>query len=143
MQKRALFKYSICTILLTSLLSCDPSDGKLIFVNTSNDTIFYSVAYCSDSVTTYPIIHYNWKGSDTSYSDYLLPKKEQHIVFLMDRWERMINSCKDSTLTVFFFSKDLIKNAGKDSIMRYQLYTEKKKLKVKELEKLNWRVTYP
>lgn len=61
----------------------------------------------------------------------------------MDTWEYVINEkCKDSTLRVFFFSNDLIKDAGKDSIMKYQLYSQKFKLKVKDLEELNWRVVY-
>lgn len=128
-------------IMMLSVAGCDPHDGKLTLVNNSNDTIYYDVAYCRDSIISYPLVQKNGKD-DYLFSNILEPQSEQHIP-VMDTWEYFINErCEDSTLRVFFFSENLIKTASKDSVMKYQLYSQKLKLKVTDLEKLNWKVVY-
>lgn len=122
-------------------MGCDPYDGKLTLVNSSNDTIYYNVAYCTDSILSYPIGQKDGKD-DSMFSNIIRPKDEQHIP-VMDTWEFLINEkCKDSTLRIFFFSKDLIRTTGKDSIMKNQLFSKRERLRVKDLEKLNWKVVY-
>ena len=136
--KKQIFFFS--TLLF--ILGCDPHDGKLTLINNSTDTIYYTIAYGRDSILNYPIVEKNGE-EDFLYSNYLSPKEEIHIP-VMDTWEYYINEkCKDSTLRVFFFNKDLIKTAGKDSIMKHHLYSKREKLKLKDLEKLKWRITYP
>lgn len=131
-----------CLTIMLFIVGCDPHDGKLIIVNITNDTIFYSFSYDNDSISSYPI---NQKEGKDNYGDsYIVQPKSENHEPVMDTWEYFINEkCKDSTLRVFFFSKDLIKTAGKDSIMKCQLYSKKEKLKVRDLKKSNWRVTYP
>ena len=59
------------------------------------------------------------------------------------RWERYINQdCKDSTLRIFIFDKKLLVSVPPDSLVLNQLYSKKLSYKVKDLEKLNWRVEY-
>jgi hypothetical protein len=141
MGKKNFIKYSVGFIILTFLLGCDPADGKLTLVNSSEDTVYYSVELCEDSIRSFPITYKEGK-IDTLFSNILLKGEKQGIP-VMDTWEETINGkCKDSTLRIFFFSKDLIQSAGEDSIMKHQLYSKRKKLKVKDLEKLNWRVVY-
>lgn len=138
MKTTIIFLFIITTLFV---VGCDPHDGKLTIVNNTEDTIFYSFSYDNDSISSYPI---NQKDGKDNYEDanIIQPKSENHEP-IMDTWEDFINtSCKDSALRVFFFSKDLIKTAGKDSIMKYQLSSQKLKLKVKDLEKLNWRIVY-
>lgn len=138
--KSATIIFCIAIMLFTS--GCDPHDGKLTIVNISDDIIFYSLSYDNDSISSYPI---NQKNGKDNYEDsYIIqPNSETHEP-VMDTWEYFIDTkCKDSTLRIFFFSKELIETAGKDSIMYHQLFSKRKKLKVKDLEKLNWRVTYP
>jgi hypothetical protein len=124
------------------IAGCDPHDGKLTIVNTSDDTIFYSFSYNNDSISSYPI---NQKDGKDNYEDsYIVQPKSENHELVMDTWENFINKeLKDSTLIIFFFSKDLIRTAGKDSIMRNQLYSKRERVKVKDLESLDWRVTYP
>lgn len=128
-------------IFILCLVGCDRGDGKLTLINNSTDTIYFDSPYCGDSILSYPIYIKNGK-IDTLYSNMILPKQEHHSI-VMDSWEYFINTrCKDSTIRVIFFNNTLIKTAGKDSIMKYQLYSKKFKLKVKDLEKLNWEVEY-
>lgn len=139
---RKLIKYGMCFFTSTFLYSCDPGDGKLILINNSDNTVYYSVELCEDSIKVFPIT-YKEDRIDTLFSSMIEPKEEQPVAAAMNKWEYFINKCKDSTLRIFFFSEDLIKTAGKDSILRNQLYSKKEKLKVKDLEKLDWRVIYP
>lgn len=131
-----------CITIMLYTAGCDPHDSKLTIVNNTNDTLFYSFSYDSDSISSYPI---NQKDGKDNYEDsYIVQPKSENHEPVMDTWEYFINEkCKDSTLRIFFFSKELIRTAGKDSIMRNQLYSKRERLKVKDLEKLNWKVTYP
>jgi hypothetical protein len=127
-------------IIIVFIEGCDPKDGKLTLVNTTNDTIFYSLTYDDDDFS-YPIVQKDGKDN-YQFSDIIEPNNENH-QGVMDTWEYFIdNKSKDSTLRVFFFSKNLIKTAGKDSIMKNQLYSKKINLKVEDLKRLNWRVVY-
>jgi hypothetical protein len=138
--KSATIIFCIAIMLFTA--GCDPHDGKLTIVNSTDDTIFYSLSYDNDSILFYPINQKNGKDN-YKYSDIIQPNSETHEL-VMDTWEYFINTkCKDSTLRIFFFSKELIETAGKDSIMNHQLFSKREKVKVKDLEKLNWRVTFP
>lgn len=135
-------KYYVFTfVILIIVMGCDQYDGKLTLVNNSNDTIYYSLSFDNNSISSFPI---NQKEGKDNYEEanVILPKSEIHET-TMDTWEEFINTrFKDSTLLVFFFTDQLIKVAGRDSIMRNQLYSKKVTLKVKDLEKLNWRVIY-
>ena len=130
-----------CIAIMLFIVGCDPHDGKLTIANNTDDTIFYSFSYDSDSISSYPI---HQKDEKDNYDDsYIVKPKSENHELVMDTWEYFINTkCKDSTLKIFFFSKKLIRKAGKDSIMRKQLYSKRERLKVKDLEKLNWRVVY-
>lgn len=139
---KELTKYSAIYFILFLLYSCDPGDGKLILINNSDNSVYYSVELCEDSIRVFPITYKEGK-IDTLFSNIIEAKEEKQVVAPMDKWEYFINECKDSTLRIFFFSKELIRTAGKDSIMKHQIYSKRERLKVKDLEKLNWRVTYP
>ncbi len=131
-----------CIFIALFIAGCDPHDGKLTLVNNTNDTVYYSVAYSSDSIESYPIFEEDGKVNYL-FSNILKPNDEHHIP-VMDTWEYFINTkCKDSAIRVFFFRNDLIKSASKNSIMNSQLYSKLEKLMVKDLIKLKWRINYP
>ncbi|MFC0182980.1 hypothetical protein SAMN04515674_108184 [Pseudarcicella hirudinis] len=138
-------KYKMKNLIIIFILSflmftigCEHQDGKLTLVNNSVDTIYYEVA---DSIIFYPIVEE--KGEiNYLFSNIIKPKEERNLL-ITDTWEYFINErCKDSTLTVFFFTNNLIRTVGKDSIMKYRLYSKRERLKVKDLEKSNWKVFY-
>jgi hypothetical protein len=138
-------KFSRLLIVIIAVLfiaGCDPHDGKLTLVNNTDDTLFYSFSCDNDSISSYPI---NQKDGKDNYADsYIIQPKSENHEPVMGTWEYFVNKkCKDSSLRIFFFSKDLIRTAGKDSIMKYQLCSKRERLKVKELEKLHWRIAYP
>ncbi len=134
-------KYYLSIIVFSIVIEgCDFQDGKLNLVNKSKDTIFYIFSFGSDSIHEFPLRIYN-KTFDYSNSFMIKPLDSQFCL-AMDPWENIINKSKDRNLRVFFFKLDLIKTAGKDSILNNQLYTKKEKLSVEDLEKLNWRVVY-
>jgi hypothetical protein len=129
-------------VLIFSMLimfSCDSSDDKLILINQSNDTIYYSLTN-KDSMV-YPFYYRN----NTLYINKLreiLPKKKIKKHTSSKKWEDKINRAKDSTITIYFFSKKMIPLIYKDSMFLKQYYTKRYKLNVKDLEKMNWEVTY-
>jgi hypothetical protein len=119
---------------------CDFQDGKLNLINKSKDTIFYIFSFGSDSIDEFPLRISN-KKYDYGNSFMIKPLDSQFCL-AMDPWENIINKSNDRKLRVFFFKKDLINTAGKDSILNKQLYTKKEKLSVEDLDNLNWRVVY-
>lgn len=135
------FLFAGCFLVCIGLTECESRDGKLTLVNTTTDTGFFSFSYHNDSSFSYPI---NTDKGKINYreSDVLFPKSEKPQI-VMDTWEYFINKkCKDSTLIIFFIPKKLMDSVGKDSLMKYHLFSKSKKLKVKDLEELNWRVLF-
>ena len=140
--KKAVVLYILIFISIW-LTSCDQLDRKLQLFNNSKDTVYFV-------------------ENDTNYIyklPYQINRDSANLKFHLDRyirpfslvpigvignWEESINNSQDSSIYIFFFSKELIKKNSKDSsIVKKQLYSKKVKLKVKDLEKLNWKVTYP
>lgn len=126
--------------------SCDIYDGKLILYNNSNETIYYVVNEFDvgfDSFEYYPLVYKNGK-LDTLYSNIILPAEKQHHVSVgYETWEELMRTQTiDTSINIFFFSEKLIKSVSSDSLLRYQLYTKKMKLKLSDLQKLKWEVKY-
>ena len=60
-----------------------------------------------------------------------------------NEWEKQVNEVyKDSILTVFIFNQEVLKKTPSDSLILKQIYTKKFSYKVKDLEKVNWRIEY-
>jgi hypothetical protein len=130
------------SLLLFLSINCDPMDGKLAIANESKDTIFITLS-ADGIIKENPI---KFANGDTLWSHirYTLPGKEDHpLSFGSNSWENTINKkYKDSTLTVFIFDKKLLKTVTEDSLLKHQLCSKKFSFKVKDLEKLKWRVEY-
>ena len=132
-------KFIFILIFLT-LSGCDPHDAKLTLFNSSNDTIFFKLSFDNENFT-YPIRMLNGK-INYELSSYIPPNFKAGQPN-MSRWENFINeNCKDSSISILFFSKDFIQNVGEDSIMKYKLSSQRFKLKVQDLKRQNWQVTY-
>ena len=129
-------------LLLISLgiHACDNYDAKLTIVNNTSDTIFYRISF-DNANFIYPIFIENGR-INFQRTSYVLPDSINREPSLT-KWESLINKeGKDSCITIFFFNKDLINYAGKDSIMKYKLFSQRFKFNIGDLEKLNWRVVY-
>ena len=117
-------------------------DDRLTILNESKDTVFVVISH-DGSLEEYPI---KFNNGDTlwDHTRYIIPGGEDHpLSFGPNSWENMINKrYRDSTLTVFIFDKKLLKTVPQDSLVLKQVYSKKYSYKVKDLEKLNWRIEY-
>ncbi len=137
-------KQYLLILVFIFLLGCDPTDDRLTIVNESNDDVFYSLSI-NDTVTNNPVRILDSKDTIWRESNIILTNTFiRHSLIGPNEWEYFINrNCEDSTLRVFIFKKEFILNTSWDSIVAKQTYSKKYKLTVKDLDKLNWRVTYP
>jgi hypothetical protein len=129
--------------VLFTLTYCDPVQELEIF-NKSRDTVFFELSH-NPLLEVYPIQKEN--DGDTLWAKMNVSMPNQSIKLPLigkNGWRNFINKrCIDGTLTIFFFDDDLLKNVPKDSLLVNQLYTKKYHYKVRDLEKLHWRINYP
>jgi hypothetical protein len=127
---------------MTFILGCDPTDDRLKILNSTNREIFYSIAK-SDSFAKSPlfIVH---KDTVWESCNIVLPNSTfNHALIGPNEWEYFINrDCEDSTLRVFFFTKELIIKSSWDSLVRNQVYSKKITATVNELNYLDWKIMY-
>lgn len=126
--------------LYITIIGCDHWDLKLTLLNRSPDIIFYDISF-DGSFNKHPIM---FSEGDTLWTHIysLLPKDSTKAASVEGMsWEKTIYAqCRDSILTIFIFDINLLKNVTPDSLVKNQIYTKKFSYKVKELEKLNWRI---
>ena len=128
--------------LLYTLLCCDPVQ-ELEIVNESNDTIFFELSH-NRRLEVSPIQKKNEHDTLWAKMNFALPNQNVKLPLIgKNGWNNFINKrCLDSTLTIFFFDDELLKNVSQDSLLQHQLYTKKSRFKVTDLEKLHWRIKY-
>lgn len=123
----------------------DTFDMKLRIVNKTSGTIFVDLSQSSKSFKSHPVVIDSIKRDTLwNYIRWVSPLDSlSNQPPSGGSWESYINKkCEDSTLTVFIFDKALLKSVKPDSLVAKQLYSKKFTYKVKDLEKLNWRVEY-
>ncbi len=131
---------SYLTIILL-FINCDRHDTKLVLSNKTNDTIYFNIMHSDDRLEWSPLVKKNGK-IDITMSQFIRPKEIKSRA-IMGKWEYLINDeCKDSAIRIYFFKKELVENVPKDSFLSRQAYSKKFKLKVKDLERMKWRVVY-
>lgn len=141
-------KYLFFIILLTfSILSCDQVDDRLKISNKSSRTIFYKIS--KDTTINISMCHINY-NHDTIWTknlvNFIEPESAQNesILGIGNAWKKFIEkSFPDSTLHLFIIDKEMLMNLNanerinsNDVLYRYDLH-------VKELEKMNWEITFP
>lgn len=129
--------------LLLTLVCCDPVQ-ELEIVNEANDTLFFELSH-NRRLEVFPI--QKEKNGDTLWSkmNFVFPKQNIKLPLIgKNGWNNFINKrCLDSTLTIFFFDEELLKEVSGDSLLEHQIYTKKSAYKVRDLEQLHWRIKYP
>jgi hypothetical protein len=127
------------------LVGCvvDTFDTKLIVFNKTPETVFVELSKFK-SFESHPVPIDTIKGDTLwNYMRWIPPMDSLNSQPPFGSWERYINEdCIDSTLTVFIFNRELLKSAPRDSLIAKQLYTKRYSYKVKDLERLNWRIEY-
>jgi len=144
MRKIILKLYIIAIPAFLAQCVMDTFDTKMTIINKTGETIF--IALSKDGQFKNSPISYDSIRKDTIWDNMRwTPSMDSsiHIPPSLGNWENYINEkSQDSTLTVFIFDKELLKNAAPDSLVKHQLYTKKYTYKVKDLDKLNWRIEY-
>ncbi|MBL4709505.1 MAG: hypothetical protein JKY48_13805 [Flavobacteriales bacterium] len=133
---------ALILLIIVSLVSCDQFDDKLKIVNNSKDLIYY--------IKTDTLVFKNnpvkLRNKDTLWDHmrYVKPFEEKSIISLgKNSWESLINKeLNDSSIVLYFFSDSLLKTISFDTIRKYQIHSGVKKLKVNDLEKINWKIIY-
>ena len=142
-RRLAILAFVVMTFLLYRCV-VDTFDMKLRIVNQTSETIFVDFSK-DESFNAHPVSIDTIKG-DTLWN-YMrwVPSLDslENIPPSLGSWESFINKkCQDSTLTIFIFDIELLKSIPPDSLVTRQLYSKKFTYKVKDLDKLNWRVEY-
>ena len=135
-------KSTLIFILALALISCD-SVQEIVIQNQSNDTIFFELSH-NYKLEIFPI--QKESNGDTLWTqmNVVFPNENVKLPLIgTNGWRNFINKkCIDSTLTIFFFDKELLETVSKDSLLTDQLYTQKLAYTVRDLEKLNWLIKY-
>ena len=129
------------TIIMLINSGCDPGDNKLTLINNSEDTIYYLTSG-NDSINYYPIFLLENGNIDWHHSNYIPPGSEKHLGTL-GKWEVKVEKSENKILRVFIFSSALIKGINRDSLLHKQSYSKIFRLNLDDLEKMDWRLTYP
>jgi hypothetical protein len=141
--------FIIYCILLLSLTSCfyDPpptGDTRLKLENESREDV-YCYPSLDDSINYMPIVLENKKvvPQEFLFDVIEIPKSKIISIKGVSVWEHYINeNSKDSTIRLFIFSKAEVEKLGWNYIIRKEKYLKKYRLKVNDLNKMNWLVRY-
>ena len=137
-------RFSLLITLCLLAAGCDFYDTRLTIVNNTSSTIFFELPK-GGHFKKYPIVIDRIKRDTLWHYMHFVPPKDSTKILLVGRneWEKQVNEAyKDSILTVFIFSQEILKSTPADSLILKQLYTKKFSYKVKDLMKINWRIEY-
>jgi len=131
-----------CPLFLIGCVA-DTFDRKLKIVNNTRGTIFVNISK-NRAFKSHPIATDLVKGDTLwNYMRWISPLDSLNSQPPFGKWESYIDKkCEDSTLSIFIFENELLKSVAKETLVSKQLYSKKFSYKVKDLEKLNWRVEY-
>lgn len=138
---------NLIILFLFAFIGCDPYDNRLKIINNSSETIFVELSEDeSFSYSKSPIVIDSLtKDTLWHYMQFVSPMDSLRIPQLGKKsWEKNINKYyKDSILTVFIFDSKLLREKPFEVIASEKLYSKKFRYKVKDLEKINWRLIFP
>lgn len=127
-------------IFFQLLSSCHYQHQELKIINNSNEVVYYETYFHKD-LDKYDV--YN-KYQKVYYLDNDLVLNSRDSIRSVNRsaWSYDIETIsKDSTLTVAFFNRDTVRKMGWDKMILLKKY-KKVTYSVKQLDSLNWTITY-
>jgi hypothetical protein len=128
------------SLSLMLLFGCDMADYRFRIQNKTAKTIYYRKQ--RDTVLTPSL---NDKMYGYRHSDYAIrPDTIMNIgmVGSTDLWLRYVRSSRDSTMSLFIFSKDTLEKYHPDTICKYKMYLKRYDLKEKDLDSMKWKVVF-
>ena len=124
-------------------ISCDFGDKKLMILNNTNDTIFFSVSRDTVIKKYDKPLYYIDPNNKYINENCLMPNENERCSMINTRWEDFINNeIPDKKLKIIFMTKKLLDNVKCEDVVKNQYYSRRLEFTVEELKKLNWKVVY-
>jgi hypothetical protein len=128
--------------IMTTLLSCEYLDNRIIITNNNNEDIHYFLfnkdslknLYEEDTISN--LFYY------TNYIDSLSPqeKKNESRLGAKNEWEKIVLHGDSQKLFVFIFNIDTIKKYDWKTIVTNEKYQNRLSFSLKELQSSNWNI---
>ncbi len=112
-----------------------------------SDSAIYIYYTCSDSIKSLPELRLfeNFKKDGRDYlisPNYRINAYTYGTIPAFGNREKFIDTCKNKTLKIFFIKEITMRKKPWREITQEQAYIKKMELTYKDLEKLNWIITY-
>ncbi len=141
-----MYKFLIHIIFFSLIIiSCDPGDGRLVFINSSNDTICFIISPKNKIIGRNPIMFDSIKNQILlKESNIILPNTSlKNYKIGKNSWERfIIQECEGKILRVYFFKKSLLDKNNWEVIKEKQLFDKKVEFTLPKLESSQWIINY-
>ena len=144
-------KKFLILLFLFIFYSCDKLDTQELLVKNSSDKIIFSILSKNDNMNEAGFYYEYQNGFDeTKRGDYDAPfifeeiKKGQTIEN-HDRprfWINYFKELEDKKARLFIVQKDSVDKYGWKEIFKKNIYNKKYYLTMKQLDSLNWTITY-
>lgn len=126
--------YSLISFVL--LISCigHKTDGRYITThNNSTNSIycFYTKKELNSLIDSIPNM-----GKES------LPKEDVISIIVLPFWEEYIKTCDNQKLRYYIIKKDSVDKYGWKEIFKKNIYNKKYLFTIKDLDSLNWSITY-
>ena len=127
--------FQILTVILI-VSSCDYYDSRLTITNLTDNQICFDY----DLDTILDVLSQNQKIYFVNNS--LAPNETRPITLpgSTDMWLRELNQSKDTTLSLFIFDYKTVLNSDWDSLRKNNGYIQRLDFKLKDLEKIDWKI---
>lgn len=127
--------FQILTVILI-VSSCDYYDSRLTITNLTDNQICFD--YDIDTILDIPS-----QNQKIYFVNNSLSPNETRAITLpgsTDMWIRKLNQSKDTTLSFFIFDYKTVLNSDWDSLRKNNGYIQRLDFKLKDLEKIDWKI---
>ncbi|MWB95190.1 hypothetical protein GON26_12535 [Flavobacterium sp. GA093] len=144
-------KTFIFLFLLFNFCSCDKLDTRELLVRNNSDKVIFSIFSDNDNMNNAGFYYEYQDGFDESKrGDYDAPfifteiKKGQTVAnYDTPRyWDTFFNTLEDKKARLFIVQKDSVDKYGWKEIFKKNIYNKKYLFTIKDLDSLNWTITY-
>lgn len=131
-------------IILILLYSCEPYDGRLKFINQSEEILYYSISYSNNFKETN---YLNEFDEDRSPFDYVYKLKTNDSIRILNygknSWNNYIGNSKEDGLYIYTFEHEVLNKNTWEIIYKENKYKSRKKYSINELDLINWEIKLP
>lgn len=138
-------------LLFNSFCSCDKYDTRELLVKNSSDKVIFSILSENDKMNDAGFYYEYQNGFDeTQRGDYDAPFifteiKTGQITANYDTprfWDNYFQRLEDKKARLFIVQKDSVDKYGWKEVFKKNIYNKKYLFTIKDLDSLNWTITY-